>query len=144
MGSEKIGDGTLFVAGEAGTYNGPWVNPDDARKLNGLIRYTQGTALDGFSITGMAYSNRYNSTDQVPQRAITSGQLDRFGADTRPMAATPNALRCRRASLAPTMPDRGRPTPSRSKAGSNCSTTLPTFSEIRFLATSFVNTTTAS
>ena len=80
MGSEKIGDGTLFVAGEAGTYNGPWVNPDDARKLNGLIRYTQGTALDGFSITGMAYSNRYNSTDQVPQRAITSGQLDRFGA----------------------------------------------------------------
>ena len=56
MGSEKIGDGTLFVAGEAGTYNGPWVNPDDARKLNGLIRYTQGTALDGFSSTGMAYS----------------------------------------------------------------------------------------
>lgn len=56
MGSEKIGDGTLFVAGEAGTYNGPWVNPDDARKLNSLIRYTQGTALDGLSITGMAYS----------------------------------------------------------------------------------------
>ncbi len=80
MGSEKVGDGTLLVAGEAGTYNGPWVNPDDARKLNGLIRYTQGTALDGLSITGMAYSNRFNSTDQVPQRAITSGQLDRFGA----------------------------------------------------------------
>jgi outer membrane receptor protein involved in Fe transport len=80
MGSEKVGDGTLLVAGEAGTYNGPWVNPDDARKLNSLIRYTQGTALDGFSITGMAYSNRYNSTDQVPQRAITSGELDRFGA----------------------------------------------------------------
>jgi outer membrane receptor protein involved in Fe transport len=80
MGSEKLGAGTLLVAGEAGTYNGPWVNPDDARKLNSLIRYTQGTALDGFSITGMAYSNRYNSTDQVPQRAITSGELDRFGA----------------------------------------------------------------
>jgi hypothetical protein len=80
MGSERIGDGTLLVAGEAGTYNGPWVNPDDARKLNSLIRYTQGTALDGFSITGMAYSNRYNSTDQVPQRAIMSGELDRFGA----------------------------------------------------------------
>jgi hypothetical protein len=44
--SEKVGDGTLLVAGEAGTYNGPWVNPDDARKLNSLIRYTQGTALD--------------------------------------------------------------------------------------------------
>ena len=80
MGSEKIGDGNLLVAGEASTYNGPWVNPDDVRKLNGLIRYTQGTALDGFSITGMAYSNRYNATDQVPQRAIASGQIDRFGA----------------------------------------------------------------
>jgi hypothetical protein len=81
MGSSKAGDGTLLVAGEAGTYNGPWVNPDDVRKLNALMRYTQGTALDGFSITGMAYSNRWNSTDQVPQRAIASGELPRFGAE---------------------------------------------------------------
>jgi outer membrane receptor protein involved in Fe transport len=81
MGSTKVGDGTLLVAGEAGTYNGPWANPDEARKLNGLIRYTQGTATDGLSITGMAYSNRWNSTDQVPQRAIDSGQIARFGAE---------------------------------------------------------------
>jgi outer membrane receptor protein involved in Fe transport len=81
MGSEKIGDGTLLVAGEAGTYNGPWVNPDEMRKINSLVRYTQGTAMEGFSITGMAYSNKWNSTDQVPQRAITSMQLARFGAE---------------------------------------------------------------
>ena len=81
MGSSKVGDGTLLVAGEAGTYNGPWDNPDDTRKLNSLVRYTQGTALDGFSITGMAYSNRWNSTDQVPLRAISSGQLGRYGAE---------------------------------------------------------------
>jgi outer membrane receptor protein involved in Fe transport len=81
MGSAKVGDGTLLVAGEAGLYNGPWVNPDDVRKLNTLARYTEGTALDGLSITGMAYSNRWNSTDQVPQRAITSGELPRFGAE---------------------------------------------------------------
>jgi outer membrane receptor protein involved in Fe transport len=80
MGSSKVGDGMLLVAGEAGTYNGPWVNPDDVRKLNTLVRYTQGTALDGFSITGMAYSNRWNATDQVPQRAVVSGELPRFGA----------------------------------------------------------------
>jgi outer membrane receptor protein involved in Fe transport len=81
MGSTKVGDGTLLVAGEAGTYNGPWDNPDDMRKLNGLVRYTQGTALDGFSITGMAYSNQWNSTDQVPQRAFASGQLGLYGAE---------------------------------------------------------------
>lgn len=81
MGSTKVDDGTLLAAGEAGSYNGPWVNPDEMRKLNGLIRYMQGTALDGFSVTGMAYSNRWNSTDQVPQRAIASGELPRFGAE---------------------------------------------------------------
>ncbi|MDR3468425.1 MAG: TonB-dependent receptor [Xanthobacteraceae bacterium] len=81
MGSNKVGDGNLLVAGEAGSYNGPWINPDDMRKLNGLMRYTQGTAQDGLSVTGMAYSNKWNSTDQVPQRAINSGQLDRFGAE---------------------------------------------------------------
>jgi len=70
MDSAKAGDGTVLVAGEAGSYDGPWVHPDDMRKLNVLVRYTQGTALDGFSLTGFAYSNKWNSTDQIPQRAI--------------------------------------------------------------------------
>jgi outer membrane receptor protein involved in Fe transport len=81
MDSVKAGEGNLLIAGEAGTYNGPWVNPDDMQKVNGLVRYTQGTAFDGFSITGMAYSNRWNSTDQVPQRAITSGQIGLYGSE---------------------------------------------------------------
>ncbi len=62
-------------------YNGPWANPDDMRKINSLMRYSQGTATDGLSITGMAYSNRWNSTDQVPQRAITSGQIGLYGEE---------------------------------------------------------------
>jgi TonB dependent receptor/TonB-dependent Receptor Plug Domain len=81
MDSGKAGDGTLLVAGEVGAYNGPWVNPDDARKVNGLLRYSQGTALDGFTITGMAYSNNWSSTDQVPQRAISSGQIGLYGSE---------------------------------------------------------------
>jgi outer membrane receptor protein involved in Fe transport len=81
MGSTKIGDGNLLFAGEAGTYNGPWVNPDDMRKINSMLRYTQGTAQDGFSITGMAYSNKWNSTDQVPERAIASGQIGLYGEE---------------------------------------------------------------
>ena len=81
MGSTKSGEGTLLFAGEVGAYNGPWVNPDDMRKLNGLLRYSQGTATDGLTVTAMAYSNHWNSTDQVPQRAIASGQIDRFGEE---------------------------------------------------------------
>ncbi|MDD1533172.1 MULTISPECIES: TonB-dependent receptor [unclassified Bradyrhizobium] len=83
MDSAKLGDGALLVAGEIGTYDGPWDNPDNVRKLNGLVRYSQGTATDGVSVTGMAYTNAWNSTDQVPQRAITGGLLDRFGSEDR-------------------------------------------------------------
>jgi outer membrane receptor protein involved in Fe transport len=78
--STKLGDGTLLVAGEANTYNGPWDNPDDLRKLNGVVRYSQGTATDGFSLTAMAYANKWNSTDQIPSRAISSGEIGLFGA----------------------------------------------------------------
>ena len=81
MDSAKVGDGSLLVAGEIGAYNGPWDNPDNVRKLNGLVRYSQGTATDGVSVTGMAYANKWNSTDQVPQRAVTGGFLDRFGSE---------------------------------------------------------------
>ena len=81
MDAAKAGDGTLLIAGEVGTYDGPWVNPDGMRKVNGMVRYTQGTAVDGFSITGMAYSNKWNSTDQVPQRAINSGQIGLYGSE---------------------------------------------------------------
>jgi hypothetical protein len=78
--STKAGEGTLMIAGEAGSYNGPWDNPDNLRKLNGVMRYSQGTASDGLSLTGMAYANRWNSTDQIPARAIASGEIGLYGA----------------------------------------------------------------
>lgn len=81
MGAVPLGDGSLLAAGEAGRYDGPWTNPDDMKKLNALLRYSQGTAQDGFTVTGMAYSNRWTSTDQVPQRALTGGLLSRFGTE---------------------------------------------------------------
>ena len=80
MGSTPLANGTLLYAGEAGAYNGPWTSPDDMRKLNGVLRYSQGTPDNGFSVTGMAYSNRWNSTDQVPLRAIASGELGLYDA----------------------------------------------------------------
>jgi len=81
MDSHKVGDGNLLIAVERGTYDGPWTTSDDMQKINSLFRYTQGTATDGLSITGMAYANQWTSTDQVPLRAITSGEIDRFGSE---------------------------------------------------------------
>ncbi|MCC6889300.1 MAG: TonB-dependent receptor [Hyphomicrobiales bacterium] len=71
--------GNLLVAGEATRNDGPWEVPDRMRKINGVVRFSQGTALEGFTITGMAYSNRWNATDQVANRAIEQGLIGRFG-----------------------------------------------------------------
>ena len=79
LGSTKLGGGSLLYAGEFQTYDGPWVTGEDVRKFSGLVRYSQGTATNGFSATAMGYTNNWNSTDQVALRAITTGQIGRFG-----------------------------------------------------------------
>lgn len=77
--SVPLGTGNLLVAGEAQTYDGPWAVPDALRKLNGVIRFSQGTALDGFAVTGMAYWAKWNATNQIPERAIAEGIIGRYG-----------------------------------------------------------------
>ena len=79
LGSTELGGGSLLYAGEFQTYDGPWVTGEDVRKFSGLVRYSQGTATNGFSATAMGYTNNWNSTDQVALRAITTGQIGRFG-----------------------------------------------------------------
>ncbi|MBD0273422.1 MAG: TonB-dependent receptor, partial [Acetobacteraceae bacterium] len=78
-GSVPLGAGTLLGALEAAAYDGPWRRPDELRRANGLLRYSQGGAADGFSLTGMAYAGRWNSTDQVAARAVSEGLVGRFG-----------------------------------------------------------------
>jgi len=78
-GSTAVGAGTLLAAVEGVKYNGPWDVADNVRKINGVLRYSQGTATDGFTLSAMAYSNGWNSTDQVARRAIDQGVIGRFG-----------------------------------------------------------------
>ncbi|MGC2133100.1 MAG: TonB-dependent receptor plug domain-containing protein, partial [Xanthobacteraceae bacterium] len=80
LGSTKAAGGSLLYAGEFDAYNGPWTTPNEVRKFSGLLRYSQGTATDGFSATAMAYSNTWNSTDQAALRALTTGQIGLYGA----------------------------------------------------------------
>ena len=44
-----------------------------------MLRYSQGTATDGFSATAMAYSNTWTTTEQEPLRAIQSGLVGLYG-----------------------------------------------------------------
>lgn len=79
IASAPLGAGTLLLAGEAQAYDGPWDVPDRLRKVNGVARYSQGTQLDGLSITGMAYAGRWTATNQIPERAVSEGIIGRFG-----------------------------------------------------------------
>jgi hypothetical protein len=74
-----VAGGWLLGAVELNQNDGPWVQGDDYRKLNGLLRYSRGDNRNGFSLTGMMYSATWNSTDQVGQRAIADGVVPRFG-----------------------------------------------------------------
>ena len=77
--SPRVGDGYLLAALEVNHTDGPWARPDDYRKTNAVLRYSRGTAQNGFSLTGMGYWADWKSTDQVPRRAVDDGRIGRFG-----------------------------------------------------------------
>ncbi|MEP7102467.1 MAG: TonB-dependent receptor [Burkholderiales bacterium] len=78
--SIAFGDGNLLYAVEAAHNNGPWDKPEKFHRLNGVLRYSFGEGDSRSSITAMAYSAGWNSTDQIPQRAVDQGLIGRFGA----------------------------------------------------------------
>jgi outer membrane receptor protein involved in Fe transport len=79
-GSQPLGNGELLEAGELQHYDGPFVNPDDARKVNAVLRYSEGGESNNFSLTAMIYHQLWTNTTDIPDRAITEGLVpDRFG-----------------------------------------------------------------
>ena len=78
-GSRKLGDGNVLYAGETVHNNGPWTFSNEFLKFNGVLRYSQEHGDSGWSATVMAYKADWNSTDQIPRRAVTQGLIDRFG-----------------------------------------------------------------
>ena len=79
-GSSELSSGRLLFGIEAAHNNGPWDNPERFHRLNGVLRWSHGDAQNHQSLTAMAYSAAWNATDQVPQRAVDSGLIGRFGA----------------------------------------------------------------
>ncbi|MBB3182058.1 TonB-dependent receptor plug domain-containing protein [Variovorax sp. Sphag1AA] len=79
-GSRTVQDQTWMAALELVGNDGPWEVPENLKKANAVLRYSQGSQTRGFSITGMAYKSDWTATDQVPQRLIDSGELNRYGS----------------------------------------------------------------
>jgi hypothetical protein len=75
--SQKLGPGNILYGGEAYHDDGPWVNPDDYRKFNGILTYSQGDEVNGFSATARGYYGVWNSSDQI---AASYGATNFFGA----------------------------------------------------------------
>ncbi|MFZ2280932.1 MAG: TonB-dependent receptor [Prosthecobacter sp.] len=75
----QAGAGQLTVALEHQYYNGPWDMHSDATRLNGFLRWHWEDATDKINLTFMGYHGKWKSTDQVPQRAVDSGLISRYG-----------------------------------------------------------------
>ena len=72
-------DGKLLGAMELGHYDGPWQPKQNFRKVNTILRYSEGTPKDGFSITAMAYASAGRLITDQPVRAVEEGLISQFG-----------------------------------------------------------------
>lgn len=79
-GAPERAGGHLLYGLEWQGNDGPWTLPESAEKLNGVLRYSRGTRDNGWSVSAMAYTSAWSSTDQMPQRAVDAGLIDRFGS----------------------------------------------------------------
>jgi hypothetical protein len=77
--SSTVNGGDLLYAIERAGQDGPWDLPEDYKRWNGTLSYSRTIDDDQFRMTGMAYRSSWNSTDQVPQRALDAGLIGRFG-----------------------------------------------------------------
>ena len=68
--SPEVAGGVLLGALDYSTADGPWDLPQDFRKVNGLVKYSRGETQRGVAVTAMGYDGRWDSTDQIPERAV--------------------------------------------------------------------------
>jgi outer membrane receptor protein involved in Fe transport len=73
------GDKRLLGALELGHFDGAWKPKQDFQKINAALRYSQGDATQGWSLTGMFYQSSGGLITDQPQRAIDAGLISRFG-----------------------------------------------------------------
>jgi hypothetical protein len=86
-GSTPLGSGNLLSAVEAQHYDGPWTTPGDQRKVNMVLRFSEGDAQDGYSLTAMFYHDLWNAQTDQPERALTEGLISSRWSELDPTDA---------------------------------------------------------
>ena len=74
-GSSDLGRGVVTGAVDAMTYDGPWSLDENLRQHKVFLSYGSGRA----KLTLQGYDGSWDSTDQIPLRAVQSGLIDEFG-----------------------------------------------------------------
>ncbi|WP_444922432.1 TonB-dependent receptor [Microbulbifer sp. CnH-101-G] len=72
--------GKLLVAMDYQKYDGPWEINQNLDKLNLIAKYTINNDSNSFSTTFMSYKGDWRAPDQVPERAVKSGFISRYGS----------------------------------------------------------------
>ena len=60
-----MGAGNLLYGVELYHDDGPWTHPDDDKKANAVLRWSEASASTHFNVTAWAYRGDFNSTDQI-------------------------------------------------------------------------------
>ncbi len=80
-GSQESLGGDLVLGLEHQIYEGPWdVVDEDVGKTNLWLKQNWEGENDQFAVSFMLYDNEWNSADQIPARAVRSGQITNFGS----------------------------------------------------------------
>jgi len=79
-GSREVNGLQLLGGIEVAGNDGPWEQPEKLGKTSAVLRLSSGNAANGFALTAMAYEAHWLATEHVPERAIASGEIGRYGS----------------------------------------------------------------
>lgn len=70
-----------YLAGSINTFDGPFISPQNFNRFNIMGKYTHRTSKDEkVSFTASRFQSKWDASGQIPQRAVDSGLITRFGA----------------------------------------------------------------
>ncbi len=78
-GSRDVGDAVLTGAIDVTVYDGPWQIDEDLEQNKAYLAYAFDVGGGRARVAAQFYESTWNATDQIPRRAVRSGQIDRLG-----------------------------------------------------------------
>lgn len=78
-GGGRLGTGRWVAGGDVTRGQGPWVLDEDLEQNRLHLGYSRPLGAFTARVAANAYRNSWQSTDQIPQRAVADGRLDRRG-----------------------------------------------------------------